>query len=123
VETSIKERSGSEEASSSHVLLLIEHCEISVCSDLYVKRFAQDLSEPTYTEASLVGETQPVSSFGYRNWAKLEVWFVLGRFLFSNSSNGGVPSTREEWNSLPTNTWSELYSHLAPLKKGLVKRI
>lgn len=39
VETSIKEGGLSEEASSSHVLL-IEHCEISVCSDLYVKRFA-----------------------------------------------------------------------------------
>ena len=33
----------SEGASSSHVLL-IEHCEISVCSDLYVKRFAYSVS-------------------------------------------------------------------------------
>ena len=42
VETSIKEGGLSEEAISSHVLL-IEHCEISVCSDLYVKRFANGL--------------------------------------------------------------------------------
>ena len=42
-----------------------------------------------------------------KNWAKLEVWGLMGRFLFSNSSNAGVKSKREEWNSLATNTWSD----------------
>ncbi len=41
--------------------------------------------EPTYIEASLVDNTQPFSIFGHRNWAKLEVWFLLGWFLFRDA--------------------------------------
>ena len=83
----------------------------------------QDLSVPTYTESSLVYNTQTVSIFGDINWANLEVWFLLRRFLFNNSSNTGAKSKREEWNSLVTNTWSDpkfCYTTRSkdPLKKG-----
>ena len=42
-------------------------------------------TEPTYTEASVVGKTQLVSIFGHRNWAKLEVWFLSGLILLRDA--------------------------------------
>ena len=41
----------------------------------------------------------------------------------SHSSNAGVQSNREEWNSVSPNTWGVSSTHPAPLKKGLVRKI
>lgn len=51
-----------------------EVCALKCLISINVTR-SQDFSEPTYTEASSIGKTQPVSIFGHRNWANLRFGF------------------------------------------------